>query len=112
DVSPTAGAVYELLREARELLPGVTELEIEELSVGMRPGTPDNLPLLGAARLEGLWWATGHYRNGILLAPLTAELVVGALCGESRPEMLEWCDPARFTLAAGGAEAAREEALR
>jgi glycine oxidase len=100
DLSPTAGAAYELLREARELLPGVTELEIEELSVGVRPGTPDNLPAIGRAAIEGVWWATGHYRNGILLTPLTAELVVGAICGEGEGEeesrMLSWCDPGRF----------------
>jgi glycine oxidase len=112
DVSPTAGAVYELLREARELLPGVTEMEIEELSVGMRPGTPDNLPALGPAQLEGLWWATGHYRNGILLAPLTAELLAGALGGEAAPEMLGWCDPARYALASEDPGARRAEALR
>ena len=99
ELSPTAGAAYELLREARELLPGVTELEIDELSVGLRPGTPDNLPAIGRATLAGLWWATGHYRNGILLTPLTAELLVGALAGDDGGEALEWCDPARFALA-------------
>jgi glycine oxidase len=78
---PTAGGVYELLRHAHELVPGVGELQIEELCVGLRPGTPDNLPLIGPGALAGLTWATGHYRNGILLAPLTAELVVQALAG-------------------------------
>jgi glycine oxidase len=78
---PTAGGVYELLRHAHELVPGLSELEIAELSVGLRPGTPDNAPLIGPGAVEGLVWATGHYRNGILLAPLTAELVVGALAG-------------------------------
>jgi glycine oxidase len=78
---PTAGGVYELLRDARELVPGVAELEIEELNVGFRPGTPDNVPAIGRGALEGLVWATGHYRNGILLAPLTAELVLEALGG-------------------------------
>ena len=72
---PTAGGIYELLRDAHELVPGVSELRIEEIGVGYRPGTPDNLPLIGAGALEGLTWATGHYRNGILLAPFTAELV-------------------------------------
>jgi glycine oxidase len=73
---PTAGGVYEMLRDAYELVPGVSELEIEELGVGLRPGTPDNAPVIGSGAVEGLIWATGHYRNGILLAPLTAELVV------------------------------------
>ena len=51
---PTAGGVYELLRDAHELVPGVSELEIEELSVGLRPGTPDNAPVIGRGALEGL----------------------------------------------------------
>ena len=77
----TAGGVYELLRDAHDLVPGVSELRIEEIGVGYRPGTPNNLPLVGAGALEGLTWATGHYRNGILLAPFTAELVTRALAG-------------------------------
>ena len=78
---PTAGGVYELLRDAHELVPGLRELQIEELSVGFRPSTPDNVPAIGRGALDGLLWATGHYRNGILLAPLTAELVTEALVG-------------------------------
>jgi glycine oxidase len=79
DQHATAGGVYELLRDAFELVPGVRELEIEELGVGLRPGTPDNAPIVGPGALRGLTWATGHHRNGILLAPLTAELVVETL---------------------------------
>ncbi len=79
DLAATAGGVYELLREAHELVPGVAELEIEELSVGLRPGTPDNTPVIGRAAVEGLIWATGHHRNGVLLAPLTAEIVATLL---------------------------------
>jgi glycine oxidase len=79
----TAGGVYELLRDAHELVPGVSELRIEELGVGYRPGTPDNLPVIGRGALAGLSWATGHHRNGILLAPLTAERVVASLQAES-----------------------------
>ena len=78
---PTAGGVYELLRDAQDLVPGVRELQIEELSVGFRPSTPDHIPALGRGVLEGLLWATGHHRNGILLAPLTAELLAGVLLG-------------------------------
>jgi len=104
----TAGGVYELLRDAHEIVPGVRELQIEELCVGLRPGTPDNVPVIGRAgsgragvpSLAGLTWATGHYRNGILLAPLTAELVVETLLGESRDPSLTVCDPARFVEAA------------
>ncbi|HEX5309340.1 MAG TPA: glycine oxidase ThiO [Solirubrobacteraceae bacterium] len=75
----TAGGIYELLRDAHELVPGISELQIEEVGVGYRPGTPDNAPIIGRGRLDGLLWATGHHRNGILLAPLTAELVAGEL---------------------------------
>jgi glycine oxidase len=82
DESPTAGAAYELLRDCHELIPGVSELEIEELCVGLRPGTPDNVPIIGTGVIDGLIWATGHFRNGILLAPITgaviAELIAGA----------------------------------
>jgi glycine oxidase len=81
DLHPTAGGVYELLRDASELVPGISELQIEELSVGLRPSTPDNAPVIGPGALEGLVWATGHHRNGILLAPLTAELVARELTG-------------------------------
>lgn len=81
ELSPTAGGMYEMLRAASELVPGIDELQIEELSVGLRPGTPDNAPAIGRGALEGLVWATGHYRNGILLAPLTAELIVETLAG-------------------------------
>jgi glycine oxidase len=75
----TVGGIYQLLRDAHELVPGVAELQIEEVGVGLRPGTPDNTPVIGRGALGGLIWATGHYRNGILLAPLTAELVANAL---------------------------------
>lgn len=81
DESPTAGGVYQLLREAWEIVPGISELRIEEIDVSFRPGTPDNVPLIGRGALDGLILATGHYRNGILLAPLTAELVCEALSG-------------------------------
>jgi glycine oxidase len=80
DTAMTAGAVHELLRDASELVPGVLELEIEELVAGLRPGTPDNLPIVGALP-GGVFAATGHHRNRILLTPVTAELVVSLLTG-------------------------------
>src|SRR5207248_3471778 len=79
DTTVTAGAVFELLRDAIELLPGFSELVIDELSVGLRPSTPDNAPALGPGALDGLVWATGHYRHGILLTPITTEIVVSHL---------------------------------
>jgi glycine oxidase len=74
DTTVTAGGVYELLRDAHELVPGLSELVIEEALAGLRPGTPDNLPII--AERDGVLVATGHGRNGVLLAPLTADLVV------------------------------------
>lgn len=115
ELGPTAGGVYELLRDAHELLPGIVELEIEELAVGLRPGTPDNLPAIGPGAVDGLIWATGHYRNGILMAPLTAEMVVAVLTGDAGGEtgaMLQACDPARFTASEPKGEAAGRGGLR
>ena len=103
EFQPTVQGVYELLRDAHELVPGVGELELQELSVGLRPGTPDNAPLVGKGALDGLVWATGHYRHGILLAPLTADLILGVLDpARALPDaesLLSVCDPGRFTLA-------------
>jgi glycine oxidase len=83
DTTVTAGGAFELLRNAFELLPSVTELVIDELSAGLRPATPDNAPAIGPGAIPGLHWAVGHYRHGILLTPITAELVTGALVGEA-----------------------------
>jgi glycine oxidase len=96
DLTPTAGGVYELLRDMSELVPGVLELELEEVRVGVRPATPDNLPAIGPGALPGLVWATGHFRNGILLTPLTADLAAAALAGEPLPEWAACADPRRF----------------
>src|SRR5262249_52353916 len=81
DTAAAAGGVHELLREAYRLLPEVAEMEIVEATAGLRPGTPDNLPRVGPSGVEGLVWATGHYRNGILLAPLAAARLVETLEG-------------------------------
>jgi len=86
DTTVTAGGAFELLRDAFELLPSVTELVIDELSAGLRPATPDNAPAIGPGSIPGLHWAIGHYRHGILLTPVTAELVVGGLTGEAVPD--------------------------
>jgi glycine oxidase len=81
DTAVTAGGMHELLREAYRLLPEVAEMELVEAAAGLRPATPDNLPRVGPAPLEGLFWATGHYRNGILLAPLAAQSLAERLEG-------------------------------
>jgi glycine oxidase len=85
DTTVTAAGVHELLREAYRLLPDVAEMEFLGVTAGLRPGTPDNLPLAGPGAIEGLVLATGHYRNGILLAPHTAEAVAELLAGAASP---------------------------
>lgn len=96
DTTVTAGGVHELLRRAIELVPGMSEWVLEEASAGLRPGTPDNLPYVGER--DGIVWATGHGRNGILLAPLTAHLV-GALIAGEEPGLGPF-DPARMAMSA------------
>ncbi|MEA2252107.1 MAG: glycine oxidase [Solirubrobacteraceae bacterium] len=98
DTAMTAGGVHELLRDASELVPGVLELEIEEALAGLRPGTPDNAPVLGRSPTDPrVVWATGHYRNGILLAPVTADLVAAELANEGADHGF---GPQRFATAA------------
>lgn len=86
DATVTAGAVHELLRDAIEVVPGVTELELVETIARWRPGTPDNAPLLGLSALPGLVLATGHYRNGVLLTPVTGDAVAALLADGALPE--------------------------
>jgi glycine oxidase len=100
DTAVTAGGVHELLREAYRLLPDVTEMELLHSLAGLRPGTPDNLPLIGPGAIDGLVLATGHYRNGILLAPLTADAIAAVLAGEQLPEAAAAAHPFRLTLVA------------
>ena len=100
DTAVTAGGVHELLREAYRLLPDVAEMELVDSMAGLRPGTPDNLPLIGPGAIEGLVLATGHYRNGILLAPLTAVAVAALLAGEPLPEAVAPAHPLRLSLVA------------
>jgi glycine oxidase len=84
DIAVTAGGVHELLREAYRLLPDVAEMELVDAIAGLRPGTPNNLPLVGPGAIDGLVLATGHFRNGILLAPLAAQAVADVLVGVAR----------------------------
>jgi len=71
----TSGGLEEILGAVNELAPSLAAAEILDTWSGLRPGTPDQLPILGPTNVEGLMIATGHYRNGILLAPVTAKLI-------------------------------------
>jgi len=90
DMTPRAGAVYELLRDAQTVLPELGEAQLLEVCTGLRPGSADNAPFIGPSDVAGLVLATGHYRNGVLLAPVTADAIAtyvatGALPDEIAP---------------------------
>lgn len=97
DTTVTAGGVYELLRDAHELVPGITELPLVETTAGLRPGSPDNAPLLGPTALPGLHAATGHHRNGVLLTPLTGDVMAEVLTGGQPPAEARPFSPLRFS---------------
>ena len=88
--------MLELLQDAAEVVPGVSELELVETTVRWRPGTPDNAPLLGPCSLPGLLLATGHYRNGVLLAPVTADVLLEVLTVGDLPAVAAGCTATRF----------------
>ena len=96
DTTVTVGGVRDLLRDAERILPGIAEYALVESAAGLRPGSPDNLPLIGALGPDGLLVATGHHRNGMLLAPVTADAVAGLLRGDPLPEPVRAADPARL----------------
>ena len=97
DERSTAGAVYDLLREARRVLPGIAELELAECGVGFRPALRDHLPAIGNVDGAGLFVASGHFRNGVELAPITARLLADLMCDGRRDALLEPFAPDRFT---------------
>jgi glycine oxidase len=108
DALPTAGAVLDLLREAWRLLPAVYDLAVTELSVGFRPVVRDHRPVIGAAATRGLYVATGHFRNGVLLAPATGYHLAEWIDGGSAPAALAPFGVERLPApAVAGAEASR-----
>jgi glycine oxidase len=97
DERATVAGVRDLLDAICELVPAGWQASFAHVRVGLRPGTPDALPVVGrSSRLPGLIYATGHYRNGVLLAPLTAELVATIVAGGTDPA-LEVLSPRRFS---------------
>jgi glycine oxidase len=97
DERATAAGVCQLLQAATLLLPPVADAAFVEVRVGLRPGTLDDLPIVGESqRVDGLIYATGHYRNGALLTPLTAEAVADLVGGTPLDPIWARCDPQRF----------------
>ncbi len=99
DATPTAGGIKTILENAWEMVPSIYDLPIESIEVGLRPGTRDHLPLIGATRVGGLIMATGHFRHGILFAPTTADAVcAGILTGDFGDDVAAFA-PDRFARA-------------
>ncbi len=103
DLTRTAEAAYHLLKDAYELVPGVLELEMVEHVAGLRPATPDNAPAIGATSMDGLFVATGHFRNGVLLAPITARSIAQLVVSGEAPAEIEAFSPLRFETKVGTA---------
>lgn len=100
DTTVTVGGVRDLLRDGERVVPGIAEYALVESAAGLRPGSPDNLPLIGPLGPEGLLVATGHHRNGMLLAPVTADAVAALLRGDPVPDPVRAADPGRLLPAA------------
>lgn len=96
DTTVSAGGVHQLLHDARAVVPAVDELELVESIAQLRPGTPDNAPLVGETSVSGLVVATGHYRSGILLAPVTSDAVVDLVTTGRVDSDIAPFTPARF----------------
>ena len=109
DTTVTAGGVYELLRDAHEVVPGITELPLVETCAGLRPGSPDNAPMLGPTALPGLLLATGHHRNGVLLTPITGDVMAEALTERRTPVGGPAVHPAALRAPAASPSPAQEQ---
>ncbi len=107
DLSVPLGGLADLFEDARRIVPALDEYSVVETTSGLRPGSPDNGPIVGLTEVAGLVMATGHYRNGMLLAPLTANEVVGLLAAgpgssDPSPSPFEVFRPGRFSPVATG----------
>ncbi|AYY15156.1 glycine oxidase ThiO [Actinobacteria bacterium YIM 96077] len=96
DRKVTAGGIFAVLRDARALVPGIDELPVTDVTARARPGSPDNMPLIGPTSVPGLVVATGHFRNGVLLAPLTASAITEYCVDGALPDAVAAAIPTRF----------------
>ena len=89
DMNPTAGGTLDLLRFGFEVLPGIYDLNVTEIDVGLRPTFHDHMPVLGPTTTDGIYMASGHYRGGVLLAAATAHWMAEVMTTAQAPEYLE-----------------------
>ncbi len=111
DTRVTAAGLGGLLQAATSLVPSLAGAELTDMWAGLRPGTPDHAPVVGRSPIEGLVWATGHHRNGILLAPLTADAVCRVVTGKTWPPNYEAMNSARAAVADGSVSPGLERAV-
>src|SRR5439155_12812571 len=97
DTSLTAGGMLTLLEAAWRTVPAIEELPIDEMWVGHRPGSRDDAPILGPGPIDGLVYATGHHRNGILLVPVTADTIARLVLDEVLDPAIAPFGPDRFS---------------
>lgn len=97
DTTVTAGGLYDLLKGAWEVVPGIRDLPVDETWAGLRPASRDHAPLIGRSSAPGIMMATGHYRHGILLTPVTAEEMAHLIQTGETSAWLEPFSPARFS---------------
>ncbi len=95
DFLPSAGGVENLLHDAFMLVPGLREANLREIGVGFRPGTRDNAPYIGKSGIESLYYAFGHFRHGIMQAPITAKIISNFITGQTPPKAAIVSDPLR-----------------
>jgi glycine oxidase len=99
DKHPTAAGLRKILAAATDMAPALAEAPVLEAWAGIRPDSPDHLPIIGATDIDGLFIATGHYRNGMLLAPATAKYLAEWIVDRRAPKYLEPFSPMRFAAA-------------
>jgi len=100
DCRVTAAGIQSITNAALEICPVVSRLSLAASWAGLRPRAADGLPVVGpCAEIAGVFYATGHYRNGILLAPLTGEILASAITGKGFDPALEMFSPDRFSMA-------------
>ena len=97
DTAVTAGGLYDLLEGGWEVVPGIRDLPVDETWAGLRPATRDHAPLLGTTPAPGVLMATGHYRHGILLTPVTAEEMARLICTGETSDWFQPFSPHRFS---------------
>lgn len=96
DITPTAGPVMKLLERGWEAIPSIFDLAIDSIEAGLRPGSRDHEPLIGGTGIDGLYYATGHHRHGVLLAPITAYALGSLIVDGETSELLGPFHPSRF----------------